>query len=140
MRQIIFRGKLSHSETQWIEGNLIIAKNGQPYIIPFEVFEPDGHHLIIDSDNPFWVKPETVSQFTGMVDKNKKQIFENDICLREQFENDICSQEQFPNGFVRLDHGWTIDYNTHSHDMPQYYCDYLEIIGNRFDNAELLSF
>jgi len=76
MRQIIFRGKLSHSETQWIEGNLIIAKNGQPYIIPFEVFEPDGHHLLIDSDNPFWVKPETVGQFTGVCDKNGSKIYE----------------------------------------------------------------
>jgi hypothetical protein len=128
MRQIIFRGKLLYSETEWIEGNLIIARDGQPYIIPFDIFEPYGHHLIINSDNPFYVKPETVSQFTGMVDKNNKLIF----------ENDICSQEQSINGFVRFDHGWAIDYDTHSHDMPQYYCDYLEIIGNRFDNAEML--
>lgn len=65
MRKIIFRGKLSHSK-EWIEGNLIIANNGQPYIIPSEIFEPDGHHLRIDSDNPFLVIPETVGQFTGI--------------------------------------------------------------------------
>lgn len=83
MRKIIFRGKLSHSK-EWIEGNLIIANNGQPYIIPSNIFEPDGHHLIIDSDNPFWVDAETVSQFTGLLAKNRKKNLEPEI-----YEDDI---------------------------------------------------
>ena len=80
-REILFKGKLCHSK-EWIEGNLIIAQNGKPYIIPFAVFEPDGHHLIIDSDNPFWVDDDTVSQFINQTDKNGKKIFEGD------FDND----------------------------------------------------
>jgi hypothetical protein len=80
-REILFKGKLSHSK-EWVEGNLIIAQNGKPYIIPFEVFEPDGHHLIIDSDNPFWVDEDTVSQFINQTDKTGKKIFEGD------FDND----------------------------------------------------
>ena len=78
MRQIEFRGKLSHSK-EWIHGNLIIANNGKPYIIPFEIFEPDGHHLIIDSDNPFWVDENTIGQFTGSFDINGNKIFEGDL-------------------------------------------------------------
>ena len=80
-REILFKGKLSHSK-EWIEGNLIIAQNGNPYIIPFDVFEPDGHHLIIDSDNPFWVDEYTVGQFINQTDKKGKKIFEGD------FDND----------------------------------------------------
>ena len=80
-REIVFKGKLSHSK-EWVEGNLIIAQNGNPYIIPYDVFEPDGHHLIIDSDNPFWVDEDTVSQFINQTDKKGKKIFEGD------FDND----------------------------------------------------
>ncbi len=76
MRKITFRGKLSHSN-KWVEGNLIIANNGQPYIIPSEIFEPDGHHLRIDSDNPFLVLPDTVSQSIGRTDKNGSEIYED---------------------------------------------------------------
>ena len=78
MRKIEFRGKLLHSN-EWIFGNLIIANNGKPYIIPVDVFEPDGHHLLIDSDNPFWVDENTIGQFTGLFDIKNNKIFEGDI-------------------------------------------------------------
>ena len=77
-REILFRGKLSHSGV-CVEGNLIKDRNGNKYIIPFNVFEPDGHHLIIDSDEAWRVDPETVGQFTMRYDKNKNRIFEG--CL-----------------------------------------------------------
>jgi uncharacterized phage protein (TIGR01671 family) len=66
-------------------------------------------------------------QFTGLKDKNEKEIYECDILK--------CDSGY--NGFVRFDYGWAIEYQNHSHDMPQYYCDRLEVIGNIYENPEL---
>lgn len=131
-RQIKFRGQLSHSK-QWVYGNLIIAKNGQPYIIPSELFEPDGHHLIINSDEPFWVIPETVGQFTGLLDKNKTEIYEGDIVKSLIGKKDVvifklgcfCWDNQ-PLTFDRQD--FKI-YETE---------DWAEVIGNIYENPELI--
>jgi hypothetical protein len=82
-KENIFKGKLSHSK-EWIEGNLIIDKNGNSYIIPSEVFEPDGHHLIINSDSPFRVDKETVIQNKIPMKKYKIE-FAEDYLLYEQF-------------------------------------------------------
>ena len=145
MRQIIFRGKLSHSETQWIEGNLIIARNGQPYIIPFEVFEPDGHHLIIDSDNPFWVNPETIGQFTNIIDIEGNKIFEGDILTFDYMDHvdiDISRYENTPcytvkhNDYAFFGEGIK---NSKLYAHP-YRLKHCKKLGNIFDNAEMLSF
>jgi uncharacterized phage protein (TIGR01671 family) len=72
---------------------------------------------------------KNLMQFTGLLDKNGKEIYEGDVCININTNN---------KGFVRFDYGWAIDYNNHSHDMPQYYCEHLEIIGNIHENPELL--
>ena len=87
--EIKFRGKLCHSD-EWIVGNLIIANNNQPYIVPSDCVEPDGHHLIFD-DKAFWVIPETVGQFTGLTDKNGKEIFEDSDLMLMKFTIQVDS-------------------------------------------------
>lgn len=121
-REFLFRGKLSHLN-EWVYGNLIINRELNPYIYPFEVFERDGHHLHIDSDNPFWVNKETVCQFSGMLDKNSNKIFEGDICILEG-RKCVCS---FIKGSFVFGDEFTLAYGYE-----------VEVIGNIFDNAELL--
>jgi len=93
-RESLFRGKLSHSK-RWIEGNLIIASNGKPYIIPSENIEPDGHHLMIE-DKAFWVDYETVGEFTGEKDIEDVKIFEKD---------NVSSKNHHIKGIVIFDKG-----------------------------------
>lgn len=131
-RKILFRGKLIHSN-EWIEGNLIIARNGQPYIITSEVFEPDGHHLIIDSDKAFWVIPETVGQFTGLTDKNGKKIFEGEV-FKTHYDSNYSVEyySKYSLYSICKPIGNIASY-------PFLDSDRGEVIGNIYDNPELIN-
>ena len=144
MRQIKFRGQLSHNK-QIVFGSLIITSDGQSYIIPSEVIEPDGHHLRIDSDLPYWVAPETVGQFTGLLDKNGKEIWEGDIV--ETFTNYHGKEGiRWSNSVIIWNEhvgSYQISYkNIDGHFVSDYFAlnkYFVEIIGNIYENPELLS-
>ena len=128
-REVFFKGKLNHSN-RWIEGNLITARNGNKYIIPFEIFEPDGHHLIIDSDEAFRVNNETVCQYAGFTDKNGKKVFEGDynedgFCL---VFCDECHGLQFAQ----------LDQPTKDICMPCHACDGNFLLGDVINDFEVI--
>lgn len=143
MRQINFRGKLSHSK-EWIEGNLIIANNEKPYIIPSEIFEPDGHHLRIDSDNPFWVISETVGQSINRNDINDKEAFTDDIIQR--LHEDALGRKHLICGVIFYDDS-KLEYRIKNIRSETYISDcdsmwighYFKIIGSIHDTPELLT-
>lgn len=136
MREILFRGKRIYNGL-WAYGNLVIDKNGKPHIVELEVVEEDGHHVAIDSDVPMFIDPETVGQFTGLTDKNGKKIFEGDII---NFSNprpfkDFVAEVAFDDGCFDL-----VNKSRCFRDyLKCYTCNHVgEVIGNRWDNPELL--
>lgn len=129
MREILFRGKRSDNG-EWSEGSLLYdSEQNESYIA--ECFEDKAAYLRE-------VVPETVGQFTGLIDKNGKKIFEDDIIkvTDDNGETNLCSCGI---GDVCFCYGvWYIEgeVNDGLYDVKNIY--YIEIIGNIHDNPELL--
>lgn len=136
-RKIRFRGKLSHSK-QWVKGHLITDQTGQDYIIPTYIFEPDGHHLRIDSDNPFWVDIETAGQLTNLVDRNGVDIYEGDI-IQDKNGIGVIMWFQTAWGIASYAYGYN---GLKSYTAVDSFCrneaKEWSVIGNIHDNPELL--
>ena len=120
MREILFRGKRTDTK-KWIEG---------------VAFSHDNNKVTMLSQHPMdgslvgkEVDPETVGQFTGFIDKNGTKIFEDDICHFYGGEyylgcweaNHICA--------IKINAG-CLCYLENT--------DNVEIIGNIYDNSDLL--
>lgn len=105
------------------------------------IFEPDAiFYSHGETDGLAEIDPSTICQCTGLEDKNGKLIWENDIfqCTDETMvtQKDLIEYNETHASFVRLrnteklglQYLW-IDEATYSHG---------EVIGNVFDNPELL--
>lgn len=150
-REFEFRGKLSHSG-EWVYGSLLKIDSKYHIVTESDMYE-DGHHICQESDTPTWVDPDTVGEFTGIMDKHGKKIFEGDILLWTRksvhiegspiqdfsdkciiyYDNDKC-------GFkfrCKLDCGSCVGSLDFSDERAKE--SYIEVIGNIYDNPELLN-
>lgn len=81
MRKIKFRGKRIDNG-EWVKGNLYVYKDDAFILIGY----PNPKHACgyvfkgneIDILWPHKIDPKTVGQFTGKLDKHKKEIYEGD--------------------------------------------------------------
>lgn len=125
MREILFRGKRVYNG-EWIYDSETYIRDG------------DGIWLSDDDLNVVQVQEDTVGQYTGMKDKNGEKIFEGDIvkypttceiftvAWHGSFAEFVISELQKPNKATR---GGKNMY------LVNRYC---EVIGNIYDNPELL--
>ena len=126
MREILFRGKRNgyaeQRDRDWLEGSLLVGDNGE-----CEICYGTPRVRITYS-----VIPETVGQFTGLLDKNGKKIFEGDIVdiLTENEKIGVVAYED--GGFLVNADGFCVDFHSNINGTD------LEVIGNIYDNPELL--
>lgn len=133
MRDIIFRGKRT-ANGEWVEGYYAI-RNKRPVIYSGRVNVKEssyiGHGLYeeYECDERFAVDPDTVCEWTGLTDKNGKKIFEDDIVLvsGKHVDHVIFSSGCFCMENQMIFYEFT------------YQCeDSLEVIGNIYDNPDLI--
>lgn len=120
---------------EWIIGSLLVDK--QQDIETGEQIEIIGIYPSEYKDFAKKVDPSTVCQCTGLKDKNGKLIFENDIVRTVYDRNEHIYQVVWDES--ELDFKATNgkeNYESNFEYLPC--CDEIEILGNRFDNPELL--
>ena len=121
MREILFRGKRKDNR-EWADGDLMTK-----YI------HHEGHLTIVQGGCVYYqVIPESVGQLTGLKDKNGNKIFEGDICRHTECDL-VCVVEWSESG------KWVVNY------VFSKRCvilsdrnEYIEVIGNVYDNLELI--
>ena len=120
MREIIFRGKRLN-DGEWVEGNFVKGCiDDFAYIVEF------GNKDLCR--NYVEVIPETVGQYTGFDDKNGKKVFEGDILEVEiWWEQGGC----YP-------HTETYFIEATFPNMYKNHFEKFEVVGNIYDNPELL--
>lgn len=124
MREILFKAKTISGN--WVNG--LLANKNNKWYISNKAGSPFAYE----------VRPETLCQFTGLTDKNGKRIWENDILmahLDESYPEDT-TYETVEWGIA----GW-VTHESNSVDrqyLDEFDLEYFEVVGNIFDNKELL--
>lgn len=135
MREIKFRGKRKDNG-KWIEGYLFMII-GKAYILR-------GVSVVSDGSEPkpieYEVIPETVGQFTELLDRDSKKIFEGDILTAKSWGGWQSPDDRYvlySDGQFKLfykDCKYTLSgFQISKNNTGKY-----RVVGNIYDNPELI--
>ncbi len=140
MRTIKFRGK-SRKTGDWLVGDLLQVAN-EVFIAPsdgdwFDFIPWPKNNVFHLPSATYEVIPDTVGQFTGLLDRNGEEIYEGDVVVLRRGAKNISNAQAIEwcshvSAFVRV-----IDDDAHfisEADMNLY-----QVVGNIHDNPELLT-
>lgn len=121
MREIKFRG-VDIADGKWIYGSLV--KVGKDYHI-LGGGETEAHDYNI-------VDEESIGQFTGLRDKNGREVYEGDMF---KFINGDIMYVKWVKEYVEFE---LMDANTETTNLNIWFAEDTEVIGNIFENKDLI--
>ena len=128
-REVLFRGKRV-PDGEWVYGDLLQYENGKAAIFEDRItaFGCECTEMSKRSE----VLSDTIGQFTGMIDVNRKEIYEGDI-VRISFG--YCGNPRYPTYEKTVVVKWDAGgfRNLLCSDIYR-----MEIVGNIYDNPELI--
>lgn len=138
MREILFKAKRIDNG-KWSEGYYVKTGEASYIVVPYsqaDISGAEGSTIEVDAN--------TICQYTGLTDKNGNKIWENDVVKFEDCE--MSTESGYGDCFVNVG---KIAYDTDT--MSYFITDRItvdmedmdikndvEVIGNIFDNPELL--
>jgi uncharacterized phage protein (TIGR01671 family) len=129
MRDIKFRGKrLDNGE--WAKGQYLyddVTGKGWSVLSINESQTTEGGLFVYCVE----VDPSTVGQYTGLPDKNGKEIYEGDICRHQAYVNWGKLSEHTGAVSISPNNGVMIGHNSAGTEI--------KLLGNIHDNPELLT-
>lgn len=141
MREILFRGK-TIEKNKWYYGSYLFCHlPDYDWTGKASAKCEDVHYIVNKEDINLAVYPDTIGQYTGLNDKNGTKIFEYDI-IKIHCEKPIIALVRYIGGAfeivwdkdnigditrIALLYQWRINFE-------------YEVIGNYFDNPDLLTF
>ena len=137
MREILFRGKRIDNG-EWVEGY---------YVKALDMYDKKIH-TIFDTATTFYsfgetsgfelIDPDTICQYTGLTDKKGQKIWEGDILeghLDDKFPEDVTREK-----VIWHESGWKTEESRCDDKayLDEFDTENFEVVGNVFDNPELL--
>ena len=139
MRETLFKAKRKDTD-EWVEGSLL----GSDVIVPkgVEFYVDEGYLDGLDGTRVYIVDPKTICQYTGVKARDRKKVFEGDIVTAKVIQNggrkytekyEVAYHPEYCYYYLKkyrnnllFDGNWS------------YGVSIQEVIGNVFDNIELL--
>ena len=135
-REILFRGK-SIGTDEWLYGHLFNYGLTAPSNVPcISVCVPTSWE---EAYNLYAVHPDTIGQYTGLKDKNGKEIYDGDILSQ--------GQDLLGVACISMRYGISVKKKTTTRSLINFVLDSdfdtsvlsdVEVVGNIYDNPELM--
>ena len=143
MREILFRGKKVVPDGGWIEGVPVPVRfnnyeTTQISMVQYHNYEELENYSLYSEDA--LVKPETIGQFTGLLDGRGRKIFEGDVlcytnCFGKKSYGEVKANEWNCSCCGGV-YGFTVNGSV---DLRDHDSKSMHIVGNVHDNPEWLN-